>query len=109
MHRCHPLLQPVAKSQVVPVSLGQEQLQRPHGAAGRHRNGLNALSPQVREQSPAVDGEVVHYATFAQATSEGPKELRQCRGQPSDLFWRHIRPPCRWKVSSEKATSKLEL
>src|ERR1035437_4977936 len=105
----HPLLQLIAKPKVVPVTFGEEQLQGPHSAAGLQRNGLNALSPQVREQSSAVDGEVVQHAAFAEAASEGTKELRQCRGQPGNLFGRHIRPPCRWKVSSEKAASKLEL
>jgi len=102
MLRRHPLLQLVAKTQVVPEPLGEEQLQGPHGAAGRQGNGLNALSPQVREQSSAVDGEVVQYTAFAEAGPEGTKELRQCRTQPGNLFGRHVRPPCSWEVSSAK-------
>src|SRR5665648_65618 len=92
---------------MVPVPLGEEQLQRPHGAARRHRNGLHALAPQVRQQSPTVNAKVTHHPAFAQTSPERANELRQRRTQPGDLLWRHRRPPCRWEVYREPPPQNL--
>ena len=80
------LLQAVPQAQVVPDPFGQEHLQCSHGAPRRQRDGLHALTLEIRQQPAAVGAEVVDQAAFAQAVPKHAEKFRQRRGQTRNLL-----------------------
>jgi hypothetical protein len=90
----------VAHPVLVPCVMGQEFLQGADGRAASKGNGLDALSRQVRKQSPTIGHEVLKRGPCEETMEEGTQVVRKSWPKARNLFGSHQRPPCRMEVDT---------
>ena len=84
-----PPLHGIDQPLLVPVMLGEQQLQAAHRRPGRQRDRLHALAGQVAGQPPTVGGDVLAHRPFTQVPPKVPQAAPPRRPQPRNLLLRH--------------------